>query len=348
MRVDRRRIDPGGRRHFYAFERNYFNSASKALYLFLSSTPGAAMKKSLSFLSITLLALCLAAGDASARRLGGGGNIGKQRSTPAMRESPTQAPPAPQNAQQTAKPAQAAPAPATAPAAVAPKPSFMSRWGGLIAGVGLGALLGSMLGGGGFGAGMGGLLNILLIVGVLYLIYRFFMSRRAQAAAPMQFAGATGLPAQPDFRAIDQRIEPAVQPVLGAAEAQSSHAEESADAAAFVRLAQSAFIRLQAANDAKDLADLRSTTTPEVYAELAMQIRERGDAVQQTEVVTIAAQLLETVTEGDEMIASVRFSGLIREAANAPAEPFNEIWHLRKKQGDDQSMWLIAGILQAA
>ena len=105
---------------------------------------------------------------------------------------------------------------------------------------------------------------------------------------------------------------------------------------------------MQAANDAKDLADLRSTTTPEVYAELAMQVRERGNVVQQTEVVTIDAQLLEMVSEGDDMIASVRFSGLIREVRDAAAEPFNEIWHLRKKQGDEQSQWLIAGIQQAA
>ena len=305
------------------------------------------MKKSLSLLSITLLALCLAAGDASAKRLGGGANIGKQRSTPAM-QAPTPAPPPPQNAQQAAKPAPAAPAAAATPAAVAPKPSFMSRWGGMIAGVGLGALLGSMLGGGGLGAGMGGLLNIVLIVGALYLLYRFIMSRRAQAAAPMQFAGANGVPMQPDLRTIDQRIEPAVRPALAVAEAQPPRVEENADTAAFVRVAKSAFIRLQAANDAKDLADLRSTTTPEVYAELAMQVRERGDAVQQTEVATIDAQLLETVTEGDDMIASVRFSGLIREAADAAAQPFNEIWHLRKKQGDDQSQWLIAGIQQAA
>lgn len=304
------------------------------------------MKKFLSLLSITLLALSLAAVDADARRLGGGGNIGKQRSTPAMREA---SPPS-QNAQQAAKPAPAAPAAAAAPAGVAPKPSFMSRWGGMIAGVGLGALLGSMLGGGGFGAGMGGLLNILLIGGALYLLYRFIMSRRAQSAAPMQFASANGVPVQPEFRVIDQRIEPAVPPALGA-EAQpriAADADIDPDTAAFVRVAKSVFIRLQAANDAKDLADLRSTTTPEVYAELALQIGERGDAAQQTEVVTIDAGLLETVTEGGEMIASVRFSGLIREAANAPAEPFNEIWHLRKKQGDDESPWLIAGIQQAA
>ena len=304
------------------------------------------MNKSLSLFSITLLALCLAGGDASAKRLGGGGNIGNQRSTPAM-QAPNPAPPPPQNTQQAAKPAPTAPAAAAAPA-VAPKPSFMSRWGGMIAGVGMGALLGSMLGGGGLGGAMGGLLNIVLIGGALYLLYRFIASRRAQSAAPMQFAGANGVPVQADIRAIDQRIEPAVRPALGVAEAQPPHVAEEPDTLAFLRVAKSAFIRMQAANDAKDLADLRSTTTPEVYAELAMQVRERGNVVQQTEVVTIDAQLLEMVSEGDDMIASVRFSGLIREVRDAAAEPFNEIWHLRKKQGDDQSQWLIAGIQQAA
>ena len=82
-------------------------------------------------------------------------------------------------------------------------------------------------------------------------------------------------------------------------------------------MAKTSFIRLQAANDAKDLDDIRDFTTPELYAEIAMQAGERGEAAQKTEVVTLNASLVEAVVEGDYAIVSVRFTGLIREQSEA-------------------------------
>ena len=63
-------------------------------------------------------------------------------------------------------------------------------------------------------------------------------------------------------------------------------------------------------------------------------------------MVNVDAQLLEAVVEGDYAVASVRFSGLIREN-NAPnPEPFDELWHVRKALGQRNAPWLIAGIQQ--
>jgi predicted lipid-binding transport protein (Tim44 family) len=115
-----------------------------------------------------------------------------------------------------------------------------------------------------------------------------------------------------------------------------------------VRQAQSAFLRLQAANDDRDLADIRGTTTPEVYAELAMQMRERGDVPQKTEVVSLDARLLEVVVEDGMMIASLRYSGVMRETVGGPATPFDEVWHLRRPAAAANEPWLIAGIQQMA
>jgi predicted lipid-binding transport protein (Tim44 family) len=298
------------------------------------------------FLTVLLLSCAVSVALvplAEAKRLGGGASFGKQRASPAMREAPREAP----KATPTPAPA-AAPSAAAAPAAAAqPKPSFMSRWGGVIAGVGAGALLGSLLGGhlGGLGAGLGGLINILLIVGILYLAYRFIASRwrAAPGGAPMQFAGAGG----PSFDMSARREEPvlrAPQTVV----APGINVPPGFEIEPFVRQAQSSFLRLQAANDDRDLADLRETTTPEVFAELAMQIRERGDVPQKTDVVTPDARLLEVVVEGDQMIASLRYSGLIRETAGAPATPFDEVWHLRRAMQPANEPWLIAGIQQMA
>jgi predicted lipid-binding transport protein (Tim44 family) len=116
----------------------------------------------------------------------------------------------------------------------------------------------------------------------------------------------------------------------------------------FLRQAKVSFHRLQAANDAGDLRDISDYTTPELYAEIAMQLQERGAAKQRVEVLKLDAELVEVASEGDREIASVRFTGLIREDENAGAEPLDEVWHVVKDTKDPKGAWLIAGIQVAA
>ncbi len=286
-------------------------------------------------LIVAVLTLGLAAADAdAARRFGGGGNLGKQRAAPTQKEAVKQAP---------AAPAQAA------PAAPAPQPSFMSRFGGLIAGLGIGALLATLFAGP--MGGMGTVLLALLAAGLAFFAWRAFAARRASpASGPMEFAAAgstAGTGPMPSSR-------PALNigAAVGAAPAAAAQPEPAPipgfEAEPFLRVAKTSFIRLQAANDAKDLADIRDFTTPEMFAELSMQIADRGDEPQRTEVVTVNASLVEAVVEGDFAIVSVRFTGLIRETAGANPEPYDELWHVRKSMADRKATWLIAGIQQVA
>ena len=155
----------------------------------------------------------------------------------------------------------------------------------------------------------------------------------------MQYAGA-GAPygdTQPSFQ---QPLSGGASPVGMAANIPADFPVES-----FLRSAKTSFIRLQAANDRKDLDDIREYTTPEMFAEVSMQIRERGDEPQKTDVVSVNADLLEVVTEHDYAIASVRMSGQLSEN-NGVAESFDEIWHVQKNLKDDKSVWLLAGIQQ--
>ena len=282
----------------------------------------------------------MAALDAdAAKRFGGGGNLGKQRETPAMKEAPKQAP--------AATPATPAPAaPGAAPIAQ-PQPGFMGRFGGLIAGLGIGALLGSLFGGGGLGSGLGMILAIVAVAGIGYMVYRAFASRGSAGTNRMQYAAA-GDAAPPlanrqfDFGGEKRPMVEAAPPPVPV-DLPPGFAVEP-----FLRQAKIAFIRLQAANDARDLDDIRDYTTPEMYAQIAMQVEERGNAPQKTEVVSCNASLVEVVVEGDYEIASVRYSGSIRESAGALAEPFDEVWHVRKKANDAKDPWLIAGIQQLA
>ncbi|MBI5891328.1 MAG: Tim44 domain-containing protein [Nitrosomonadales bacterium] len=276
------------------------------------------MKRFALLLTIVLTSLSLLAANAEARRFGGGGSFGKQRSMSA----PVQKAPA------------AAPAPGT-PAQPAAAPAG-NRWLGPLAGLAIGAGLGALFAGMGLGEGMGSILMIVLaVVAVMFLVSMF---RRKQQPA-MQYAGA-GAP----FGATQF---PAAEPVSGGAAASAAPANIPADfpVESFLRSAKTSFIRLQAANDRKDLNDIREYTTPEMFAEVSMQLQERGDAPQRTDVVAVNAALLEVNTENDHAIASVRMSGQLRENNGAP-ESFDEIWHVQKNLQDDKSVWLLAGIQQ--
>jgi predicted lipid-binding transport protein (Tim44 family) len=297
-----------------------------------------AMKKLFLLLVVTAFSLGLAVVDAEAARFGGARSIGKQRSSPTMREAQKEAP--------SAAPAAPTQAASGTPPRTQPQPGFMGRWGGMLAGLGIGALLGSMFGGS-LGGGMGGLLSLLLIGGAIYLLFRFLASRRQSAAPPMQYAGMDSRAAAEPMN-FETRSLPSGQSASAALEPSAANLPPGFEVEPFIRQAKTAFIRLQAANDAQDLDDIRDYTTPEMYAEIAMQVRERAGAAQKTEVLTLNAQLLEAVIEGDYAIASVRYSGLIRETSGANADSFDEVWHVRKNVKDPKSTWLIAGIQQVA
>jgi predicted lipid-binding transport protein (Tim44 family) len=141
------------------------------------------------------------------------------------------------------------------------------------------------------------------------------------------------------------------EPMVGGAAAAATQASApwgvpaDFDTPAFLRHAKTYFIRLQAAWDKADTNDIREFTTPEMFAELRMQIQERGASPNHTDVVTLDAQLLGIENSGAEHLASVKFSGMIREADNAPAEPFAEVWNLTKP-ASGQGGWTLAGIQQ--
>ncbi len=112
----------------------------------------------------------------------------------------------------------------------------------------------------------------------------------------------------------------------------------------FLRKAKVQFIRLQAAYDQKNLHDLSQFTTPDVFAEIKMQLNERGGAANQTDVVTLDAELLDVTSLYREVTASVRFTGLIKEEKDAAAVNLREVWHFR--QSPDSDTWQVAGIQQ--
>jgi len=266
-------------------------------------------------LAALLVGLAVAMPDAEARRLGGGRTLGAQRNVTA--------PPA---AAAPAKPAQQAEA--GAPAAAG------SKWMPVLGGLALGGLLGALFAGNPI---LGTLLSALMIGLLVFAALALLrMLRAPRAAPPLQYAGlgnetvAAPPPSQAagfDLRFAGARARPNVP--------------EGFDVASFLRAAKSNFIRLQIANDSGQLEQLRDVTTAEMFEAL----RQDAGVGQQTDVVTLNADLLEAVTEGDRHCASVRFSGLVRETPGAEPASFEEVWNLIKPM-DGSSGWQLAGIQQ--
>jgi predicted lipid-binding transport protein (Tim44 family) len=297
-------------------------------------------------IAIALFAVVMGAGlmvqDAeAAKRLGGGKSTGVSRDSTVMKREAIPAKPA-------AAPSAAAPASAAAAAPAAAAQSGMSRWmgplAGLAAGIGLAALFSHL----GMGEGMANMMMMLLLGAAVFFAVRWFLKKRQPAAAQpaMQYAG---MPAGMEPPRVTEPFIPAAAGGTAAAAATATEVAANIpadfDVEGFLRQAKLNFIRLQAANDRGDMEDVRQFCSPEMAAEIQMQFQERNQLAQETDVVQLDAALLDVSTEANRALASVRFSGLIREEANAAPEAFSEVWHLTKPLDGSQG-WHIAGIQQ--
>lgn len=294
-----------------------------------------------SILAVLLVfGLSLGMSDAeAAKRFGGGQSMGMQRQSVAPQKSPA------------AAPTQAAPTTAGAAAApaAAPKRSWMGPLAGLAAGIGLAALASHF----GFGEELASMLMFALLAMVVLVVIGFVMRRRAaanpMAANNLRYATATSENTPMPRSGADLALPASAAASTASAAASSAsgagHIPADFDRAAFERNAKVNFIRLQAANDAGNLDDIRQFTTPEMFAEIKMNLADRAGAAQETDVVSVEATVLDVTEESNRYIVSVHFNGLIREDKNAPAEPIDEIWHMVKPLSG-QGGWVVAGIQQ--
>ncbi|MDO5102826.1 MAG: Tim44-like domain-containing protein [Lautropia sp.] len=298
------------------------------------------MKKFLMMLMVVLCSSVFLMNDADAKRVGGGRSVGKQNNTVQREAAP--------------QPSQAAPA-AAQPGAAAAK-GGASRWAGPLAGLAAGLGLAALASALGFGEGFGVFLLILLMGLVVLVAVRMFMAKNQAnraAAAGVGAAGNTNAFRSPMPQAMNreaampQSLAPQAAVAGGSAAAAMAQPVLPAgfDAEAFVRQAKVQFVRLQAAFDTKNVDDLREFTSPEMFGELNIDLMQRGDAVQNTDVVELDARLLGVQEEGVMQMASVHFSGMIREEADAAAERFEEVWNFTRP-ASGASGWVLAGIQQ--
>ena len=303
--------------------------------------------------------------EADARRMGGGRSVGQQSGNVSQRNAaPANNPGAPtQNANSAAN----KPAPA-APAAAAPKKPWGAMLGGLAAGLGLAWLAHSL----GLGEGFGQILMFALLAMAAFAIFKMVMRARSgarsapAAASPFAFQGAGAGSPSPESAPLPRGYSPnnvgndaSARPwegsnmaggsMIGSALAGSQNwgVPEGFDAAGFIEAAKRNFTTLQAAWDRSDVSTLRSMMTDEMLSEIRSQLAERethrGDEPNHTEVLMIEAQLLGIEDLGEAYMASVEFSGMIREEPSSGPSPFREVWNMTKAK-TGASGWLVAGV----
>ena len=304
--------------------------------------------------------------DAEARRLGGGKSMGRQSSNVTQRQATPPAA-APGNPSQSAATAGAAGAGTAAAGAAARKP-WGAMVGGLAAGLGLAWLAHSL----GLGPAFANFL-LFMLLGVVILAV-IGMIRRSRAGAQgqglaYQGAGAANpvTPRQynPTKVGNDASARPwegqAAQFDAGAAGAAGGSMIGSAlsgsqswgvpadfDIAGFTEAAKRNFITLQDAWDRSDIPALRAMMTDDMLTEIQSQLAERERTatpgqVNKTDVVMLEAQLLGIAELDDAYMASVEFSGMIREEPSAGPSPFREVWNMTKPRSG-RGGWLVAGV----
>ena len=304
----------------------------------------------------------------AARRMGGGKSFGKQSSNVTQRDATPASPAAPSQGVNNGA-AAAKPGAAAAPAAKRPWGAML---GGLAAGLGLAWLASSL----GLGEGMGQILMFVLLAMVVVMGIRWFMRRNAasgtQPTNPLAFQGAGNVGNVPVAEPKRYSADNVGNDASARPWERSSMAFEAPNAAAggsmigaglkgsqnwgvpagfdsegFLTAAKANFVTLQAAWDKSDIPALRAMMTDTMLREIQTQLAERevqhGSSSNHTDVVMLEARLLGIEETAEEYLASVEFSGMIREEPSSGPSPFREVWNMSKPVSGARG-WLVAGV----
>ena len=215
----------------------------------------------------------------------------------------------------------------------------------MLGGLLMGGLIGSLLFGGMHSWGGPGLLDILVLGGLLFFLFRFLKARRMAAQGAGQTSFSTGLGSQETWGS----PAPAYGSVKGMpvpAAAEEVSVPEGFDQEEFMKGANAVYTRLQRSWDKRDLEDIRHFTSKEVWEEINRQAQE-DPRPGKTEILRVNARLLEVASSNSHTVASVLFDVMMRESKEEDtAKEVREIWHFSKEDNDPKSFWVLEGIQQ--
>lgn len=304
-------------------------------------------------LVVVALAPLLLVTDAWARAGGGssGGSRGSRSySSPAR---PSQSP---------ATPSQ----PSTPPSSFQQPQPQRPGWGGALmgglAGLALGGLLGSMLFGGGMGGGIG-LMEILLIGGGIYLLFRLMRSRQAATESVPSYGRGYG-GGQPQGQPQPQMYQAqAVDTGPSDLDRGVSHIRQmdsGFDPSRFTDSASDLFFRVQAAWMARDMSQASASITPEMADILQKdcdRLRGQGRINRLENIAVRSVTVTEAWQESGQDYVTVHFlanlldytvderSGQVVEGSRTEPVKFEEFWTFVRSVGPNA--WRLSAIQQA-
>jgi predicted lipid-binding transport protein (Tim44 family) len=253
--------------------------------------------------------------------------------------------------------------------AVTPSPGshpggFLRSFGGGILGGLAGGLLFRSLFGGSYGGGGIGLLDILLLCGIIYLIYRIFFRKKTEriyAASGVGVGGAPG-PAyqapyppaydQPQVRATDQDLEQGL--------ANIRQFDPDFDEAKFQDMVMDLFFKTQGAWANRDMSPVRNLFTEEMYGILEADVERMRSERKVNRLENIAVRSVD-ITEAwqesgkDYLTARIyanlldysvdETTGQVVEGSKSEPVKFEEYWTFIRPVGSNP--WQLSAIQQA-
>ncbi len=305
------------------------------------------MRKLFSWCGVVLVSLTIAMTStyAEAAKFGGNRSFGKSfRTAPA----PKQAQPAMNKPQQ----------PATANPAMNKKGLLGGMLGGLLAG----GLLAALIGGGAF-QGLQ-IMDMLIMAGVAFVLFRLFRSMMQKKAATMQPQGASPFGQAPQghqgnpFAAFESTPSQPGQVGTGIG-TQGGFGSQGTqpgndvpfnlppdfDLQAFLNGSREHFRTLQDAWNKNDLEKIQEYVSPELYNGLVEE-RRNYTGEQHTEVMFVDAELVRADHNGRTAEISLRFTGRYRDTHEQVEQAIDEVWHLERQLTTPNAPWFIVGIEQ--
>jgi predicted lipid-binding transport protein (Tim44 family) len=315
-------------------------------------------------LTVTVLAMFAVMGlsqiilETCADARAGGGRSGGSRGSRSFQAPSRQTAPSPTQPRRETTP------PPQQPSPLAPQTGGFMR--GLAGGL-LGGFLGSMLfsglahaGFGGLGGSGFGMIEILLLAGLGYFLYRKF--RGSAAATPYgtmqyqntqydsapQYNSGTSAPA-PEFPAND---EPDFKTIFAM--------DRSFDPNRFLKTAQDFFFKVQGAWNREDVAALNSLCGAELMQTWEQELgalRLRGHKNRMENIALSSSEITEAWTESGEDFVTVRLranlldytidgkSGAVVAGSNSEPVEFEEYWTFRRPVGPNT--WKLSAVQQA-
>ena len=288
-------------------------------------------------LMLSAIAMMAASFDAEARRFGGGRSFGRQSSNVTQQRQAVQ-PPAASTTQRSAS---------SAPAAGAANKTGMSRFLGPIAGIAAGLGIAALLSHFGLGGALLEFLSSAVLIALVVFAIMYVLRRLGGAAKPAtQAAGGMQRSNGQQQQSWQASMPPAAAPAAAAPQQEidpSWFIPADFDLASFLSNAKTQFVAIQGIWDKGDAEQLSEYLTDDMIAEFRGQIQARQEEGEVTEILLLNAELLGIEKVAGGHLASVRYSGMLREAPGAEAFHFEEVWNLYKADGQG---WLLAGIQQ--